>query len=86
VQLVGVYLVFASLIVPALAARLYADKLRLAVGYAVGVAGYIAGLIASALLDLPTGAVIVVALVAMLMIATPLARIAPARANAARAA
>ncbi len=85
VQLVGVYLVFASLIVPALAARLYAEKLRLAVGYAVGVAGYVAGLIASALLDLPTGAVIVVALVAMLMIATPLARFAPARAIAARA-
>jgi zinc/manganese transport system permease protein len=86
VQLVGVYLVFASLIVPALAARLYAEKLRLAAGYAVGVAGYVAGLIASALLDLPTGAVIVVALVAMLMIATPLARFAPARANAARTA
>jgi zinc/manganese transport system permease protein len=86
VQLVGVYLVFASLIVPALAARLYAEKLRLFVGYVVGVTGYVLGLVMSALFDLPTGAVIVVALVATLIIATPLARLAPSRATVARAA
>lgn len=79
VQLVGIYLVFASLIVPALAARLYANKYRLVIGYAVGIAGYLTGLIASALFDLPTGAMIVAALVAVLIIATPLARLAPAR-------
>jgi len=82
VQLVGIYLVFASLIVPALAARLYPQRLRLAVGYAVGVAGYILGLVSSSLLDLPTGAVIVVTLVIAFAAATVLARgtaIAPQR-------
>jgi zinc/manganese transport system permease protein len=59
VQFVGVYLVFASLIVPALAAR---D--RPWAGYAVGVLGYGAGLLASALFDLPAGAAIVLALLA----------------------
>ena len=63
VQLVGIYLVFASLIVPALAARLYPERVRLLVGYIVGIAGYVAGLVASSLFDWPTGAVIVVALV-----------------------
>jgi zinc/manganese transport system permease protein len=58
VQLVGVYLVFASLMVPALATR----SLRvhaLAVGYAIGLVGYLVGLLLSAFFDLPTGAVIV---------------------------
>src|SRR5215475_12126049 len=41
VQLGGVYLVFASLIVPALAARRFAPRLGLWVGYGVGVAGYV---------------------------------------------
>jgi zinc/manganese transport system permease protein len=58
VQLVGVYLVFASLMVPALATRSLA-KHALAAGYAVGLVGYLAGLLLSAVYDLPTGAVIV---------------------------
>ncbi len=58
VQVVGIYLVFASLIVPALVS---AD--RLARGYAIGAMGYALGLIASGLLDLPSGAAIVLALV-----------------------
>ncbi len=58
VQVVGVYLVFASLIVPALAARGRAVR-----GYAVGIGGYAAGLLASALFDLPSGATIVLGLV-----------------------
>ncbi len=57
VQLVGIYLVFASLIIPALAAR--RRRRSLSLGYAVSIAGFAAGLPASALLDLPTGAVIV---------------------------
>ncbi|MCA8884984.1 MAG: metal ABC transporter permease, partial [Hyphomonadaceae bacterium] len=65
VQLVGVYLVFASLIIPALAAKRYPAGVRLIVGYVVGMLGYIAGLVASSLFDLPTGAVIVVALLAV---------------------
>ena len=59
VQVVGVYLVFASLIVPALASRAFEGRRRHLVGYAVGVAGYGLGLALSALLDLPSGAVIV---------------------------
>ena len=74
VQLVGIYLVFTSLIVPALAARVYPEKHRLAVGYAVGVAGYVAGLIASSVFDLPTGAVIVVTLAIAFAVATALSR------------
>jgi zinc/manganese transport system permease protein len=62
VQLVGIYLVFASLIVPALAAKRFAERYRLAIGYSVGLAGYVLGLIASSVFDLPTGAVIVVTL------------------------
>jgi zinc/manganese transport system permease protein len=58
VQVVGVYLVFASLIVPALAARGQAKA-----GFMAGIAGYAAGLLASALFDLPAGAAIVLGLV-----------------------
>src|SRR5262249_16338538 len=47
VQLVGIYLVFATLIVPALASTRFAEPLRLAVGYIVGLLGYIAGIVAS---------------------------------------
>jgi zinc/manganese transport system permease protein len=78
VQLVGIYLVFASLIVPALAARLFPESWRLGVGYVVGVAGYGAGLVASSLLDLPTGATIVVALVAVFAVTALLRRPEPA--------
>ena len=58
VQLVGVYLVFASLIVPALSTWRIA-KGRLLYAYAVGISGYAAGLLLSALFDLPSGAAIV---------------------------
>lgn len=73
VQLVGVYLVFASLIVPALAVRSMSNSLQLPVGYALGVLGYIIGLLLSALFDLPTGPVIVCSLV-LVMMATWLAQ------------
>ncbi len=59
VQLVGVYLVFASLIIPALASRFHQARRRLVVGYVVGVLGYAIGLALSAVLDLPSGAVVV---------------------------
>lgn len=58
VQMVGVYLVFSSLIIPALASR-NATRYRLAKAYAVGGLGYLFGLVASNLFDLPTGAIIV---------------------------
>lgn len=59
VQLVGVYLVFATLIIPALATLGWRGGPRLRRGYALGAAGYGAGLVASALSDLPSGAIIV---------------------------
>jgi zinc/manganese transport system permease protein len=57
VQLVGVYLVFASLIVPALAVR-RARRNALLLGYVLGAAGYALGLVLSVVTDLPTGPVI----------------------------
>jgi zinc/manganese transport system permease protein len=66
VQLVGVFLVFTSLIVPALAARVVGAARPLAFGYAMGLVGYVIGLVASAFVDLPTGAAIVCALALLL--------------------
>jgi zinc/manganese transport system permease protein len=63
VQLVGVYLVFASLIIPALAT--YRIKRRRALyALAIGTAGYAAGLLLSAWFDLPSGATVVWAMAA----------------------
>jgi zinc/manganese transport system permease protein len=63
VQLVGVYLVFSSLIVPALATRALQGKTRLSLAYALGATGYALGLALSAVFDLPSGAIVVCALV-----------------------
>lgn len=59
VQLVGVYLVFASLIVPALATVGMNGPRRLVLAYVIGALGYATGLVLSAVLDLPSGAMIV---------------------------
>ncbi len=59
VQLVGVYLVFASLIVPALACRGFSPSRRLRAAYAVGAAGYALGLGLSTIFDLPSGPLVV---------------------------
>jgi zinc/manganese transport system permease protein len=59
VQIVGIYLVFASLIIPALATRSMTRRTRLLVGYAIGATSFLGGIVVSAVLDLPTGAVIV---------------------------
>lgn len=59
VQLVGVYLVFASLIIPSLATRNHVSRRRLPLAYAIGAAGYAAGLMLSSIFDLPSGALIV---------------------------
>lgn len=50
----GVYLVFASLIVPALATR-ELNVRPLPLGYAIGLVGYLLGLLLSTMFDLPTG-------------------------------
>jgi zinc/manganese transport system permease protein len=64
VQLVGLYLVFTTLIVPALATRKLARH-RLAWAYALGAAGYAAGLGISLASDLPPGPLIVCGMTAM---------------------
>ena len=64
VQLVGIYLVFATLIIPALATR-HAARWRLAKAYAVAAAGYAIGLSLSTWWDLPSGAAVVWALAAV---------------------
>jgi zinc/manganese transport system permease protein len=61
VQLVGLYLVFATLVIPALA-TFYAHRRRLVTAYATGALGYAAGLSASAVADLPSGPMIVCAM------------------------
>ncbi|WP_144212646.1 metal ABC transporter permease [Shewanella donghaensis] len=62
VELVGVYLVFSTLILPGLALNQYVGKHALALAYVVGFVGYLTGLILSASYDLPSGAAIVAAL------------------------
>ncbi|MGB5397545.1 MAG: metal ABC transporter permease [Gammaproteobacteria bacterium] len=59
VQLVGVYLVFASLIIPALGAASLGNRRALLGAYLIGVSGYALGLVLSSLFDLPGGAIIV---------------------------
>lgn len=69
VQLVGVYLVFASLIFPALAIRNITGY-ALVYGYVVSLMGYLLGLVMSVIFDLPAGAMIVycLAIVAVLFV------------------
>jgi len=67
VQLVGVYLVFATLIVPPLATRTLA-RFRLAAAWGVGAAGYALGLVASVSLDVPSGPAIVWLLVVVALV------------------
>ncbi|CAM3565267.1 metal ABC transporter permease [Shewanella violacea] len=62
VELVGVYLVFSTLILPALAVNKFGSRYRLGAAYLVGLTGYILGLLVSATLDLPSGAAIVATL------------------------
>ena len=64
VQLVGIYLVFASLIVPALATRRL-ERRRLATAYGLGAAGYALGLALSLASDLPPGPLIVCTMTAL---------------------
>ena len=58
VQLVGIYLVFATLIIPALATRTLRRR-RLAAAYALAAAAYVLGLALSLFSDLPAGPLLV---------------------------
>ncbi len=69
VQIVGIYLVFASLIIPALATLGIKRGNRLAAGYLIGGASYLVGILISVYFDLPTGAVIVWSMAAVALIA-----------------
>ena len=73
VQLVGIYLVFASLILPALASRKITNQnTQLWLSYCVGLCGYALGIMASILFDLPTGAITVWSLLLVVILAIPL--------------
>jgi zinc/manganese transport system permease protein len=61
VQLVGLYLVFSTLVIPALA-TFYSRGRRHVKAYAVGTLGYVAGLALSVAADLPSGPMIVCAM------------------------
>jgi zinc/manganese transport system permease protein len=76
VQLVGVYLVFTTLIVPAVATYRHAANRQLELGYAVAGASYFLGLAVSVVTDLPSSAVIVwvMAMLALLVHLTRRAR------------
>lgn len=62
VELVGVYLVFSTLILPALAINKLLGNYALMWAYGVGLVGYLFGLFLSASFDLPSGATIVATL------------------------
>jgi zinc/manganese transport system permease protein len=67
VQLVGLYLVFTTLIVPALVTRRF-TRFRLIACWALGLTGYAAGLAISLVSDLPPGPLIVCAMTVMGML------------------
>ena len=71
VKIAGVLLVFSFLIVPAVAALLFVEGIfsRLIFGWIFSLVGSILGMLASLLLDIPTGAAIVVTFGLMLVAA-----------------
>lgn len=79
VQLVGVYLVFASLILPALAVRGRPPRQGVLIAWTLGALAYAAGLAASATLDWPTGPAIVIALASFSLLYAAVLRVAASR-------
>ncbi|WP_252177822.1 metal ABC transporter permease [Endozoicomonas sp. 4G] len=74
VKMVGVYLVFSSLIMPALAVNQLSGKKALTSGYLTGLAGLVLGLVLSSLYDFPGGATIVVSLAVVCVLFRVLSR------------
>jgi zinc/manganese transport system permease protein len=68
VQIVGIYLVFASLIIPALATQFMTRRKRILIGYVLGAVSFLSGIVLSAIFDLPTGAVIVWTMAAIALV------------------
>lgn len=69
VQVIGVYLVFASLIFPALAVRHRPPRSGILIGWGLGALAYAVGLGLSARFDLPAGPAIVMTLAAFALLA-----------------
>jgi zinc/manganese transport system permease protein len=71
VAIAGVLLVFSFLVIPAVIATLFATRIpaRLALGWSVGIAACLAGMIASYRLDLPSGPAVVASLGLALLLA-----------------
>ena len=82
VAIAGVLLVFCYLIVPSVAAMMYADRIgtRLAVGWTMGTVVSVLGMYFSVLFDLPTGATIVCTFGFVLIIMATLRVLFPRRA------
>ncbi|MGH9367428.1 MAG: metal ABC transporter permease, partial [Thermoanaerobaculia bacterium] len=83
VAIAGVLLVFSYLIVPAVSAMLFSERLgpRLAIGWATGAVVSAAGVYLSYFWDLPTGATIVTTLGAALILLGAVRRVVAARAT-----
>jgi zinc/manganese transport system permease protein len=79
VRVIGVFLVFATLILPALAAHGLPGRRGLALGYAVAASGYAIGLWLSVPLDLPAGPLIVCTLAALALLTAMVRRFVPGR-------
>ncbi|GAB4347598.1 MAG: metal ABC transporter permease [Candidatus Abyssubacteria bacterium] len=77
VQIAGVLLVFSYLVVPAVCAMLFADRIsnRLALGWMIGLLASMFGMLASVKWDLPTGASIVATFGVVLIACAILAKI-----------
>lgn len=69
VQAIGIYLVFATLILPAIAIRELQGFKAIAYGIGIGASAYIVGLLASVIFNLPSGPAIVIALALCVAIA-----------------
>lgn len=81
VQLVGLYLVFTTLIVPALATRSVL-RWRITIGYVLSATGYAFGLTISTLADLPSGPAIVWVMTVIALVAVVVIRPQPPRPTA----
>jgi zinc/manganese transport system permease protein len=71
VAIAGVLLVFSFLVIPAVIATLFADRIsvRLAIGWSVGIAACLIGLVASYRFDMPSGPTVVSSLGIALIVA-----------------
>lgn len=85
VQIVGVLLVFSSLIIPVLATQHAPPRWRLIVAYNLGAASYFLGIVLSAILDISPGAAIVCTLAINAVITAKLVQVFTRRAAAAAA-